>query len=69
MVTVFRQGTSTGGGVGDYTNIPVAPQPMGNLDLGSLTKPWQSIYLKDMTSNQVYQLAVTGGEFAVTLVP
>ena len=69
VVTVFRQGTSTGGGVGDYTNIPDAPQPMGILDLGSLAKPWQSIYLKDMSSNQVYRIAVTGGEFAATLVP
>lgn len=69
VVTIYRPGTSTGGGVGDYTNIPVAPQPMGNLDLGSLAKPWQSIYLKDMTSNQVYRVAITGGEFAATLVP
>jgi hypothetical protein len=69
VVTVFKQGTSTGGGVGDYTNIPVAPQPMGDLDLGSLAKPWQSLYMKDMTSNQVYRIAITGGEFAATLVP
>jgi hypothetical protein len=68
VVTVFRQGTSTGGGVGDYTNIPVAIQPMSLLDIGSPTKPWQSIYLQDLTSNQVYRVAITGGEFAATLV-
>lgn len=69
-IFVRKQGTGPGGGGGgggsaDFSNIPVAPRPnsagAGALDLGTLTRPWASVIMKDSVTNQVWQLTVTSG--------
>jgi len=70
IVTVFRTGTSSGSGLGDFSNVAVNLEPILNtLTIGTVSKPWQSVFIKDKTSNQVYEVEVVGGLFQVTLVP
>lgn len=59
-----------GGGV-DLTNITVNPQPSvsGANSLGSVTKGWKELYLKDTASAQVYRLDITSGVLTLTPVP
>ncbi len=59
-----------GGGV-DLTNITVDPQPITNaaFALGSVSKAWRSLYLKDTLSAQVYELKVIGGVLQAVEVP
>jgi hypothetical protein len=72
-VTIRNERTGVppmGGGV-DLTNITVDPQPITNaaFALGSVTKAWRSLYLKDTLSPQVYELKVIGGILQIVEVP
>jgi len=70
IVTVFKAGVSSGSGIGDFSNVAVNLEPILNtLTIGSVAKPWRSVFIKDKTSNQVYEMEVSGGLFQVTLVP
>ena len=67
-----RSGSAISGGGGvDLTNITVDPQPFtnGSQAIGTVTKAWEAIYLKDTLSSQVYRLEVTGGVFQIVAVP
>jgi hypothetical protein len=55
---------------GALPNVAVNLEPILNtLTIGSVAKPWRSVFIKDKTSNQVYEMEVSGGLFQVTLVP
>lgn len=57
--------TTSGGGSFDIANIVESPQPSpsfaGSLDIGSLTRPWSGIIVKDDTTNQVWRLSIDSG--------
>lgn len=73
VVTIRNERTGAppiGGGV-DLTNITVDPQPITNASnsLGTSTKAWKSVFVKDTLSAQVYELKVVGGVLQAVLVP
>jgi hypothetical protein len=70
--TVLIRQERTGGtlltGVGtDLTNITVDPQPQTNAaySIGTVSKAWKLIYIKDKITSQVYEVEVVNGIFAV----
>lgn len=74
VVCIRDERTGGGGGGGgsiDLLNIIVDPQPdvNGNHSLGSVSKGWKGLYLKDTVSAQVYKLEVTSGVLSLTPVP
>jgi hypothetical protein len=65
-------GVPPGGGTStDLTNIVVDIQPdtSGNHSVGTVTKPWKDIFLKDKTTAQVWRLEVDSGVLQAVLVP
>lgn len=66
-----RTGGGGGGGGGDLTNITVDPQPQvaANKALGTVTKPWKSLFVKDKTTSQVWEIEVDSGVLQATAVP
>jgi hypothetical protein len=63
-----------GGGGGfplDLENIQVDIQPdlNGNHSVGSISKGWKSLFLKDKVTAQVYELEVVSGTLQATAVP
>lgn len=74
VITVWKQGTAvvvSGGGGTDLQNITVHPQPStnGGKALGTVTKAWEAVYLKDTASAQVWKLQVNGGVLEAITVP
>jgi hypothetical protein len=70
---IWKQGTATGGGGGgaDLDNIDTNPKPAvaGLYSLGTMSKPWSGLYLKDTVTSQVWLLQVVSGAFEVVEVP
>ena len=66
-----RAGAPPIGGGTDLTNIAVDPQPVANASnsIGTVSKAWRSVFLKDTLSSQVYELKVVGGTLQAVLVP
>lgn len=66
-----RTGAGGGGGGTDLTNIIVDVQPdtNGNHSIGTVTKAWKDIFLKDTSSAQVYKIEIVSGIFTITPVP
>jgi hypothetical protein len=68
-VRIFKRGTASGPaivagpGSTDLTAIAVSPRPNlnGGVDLGSPTKAFASLYIKDTASAQTYQFTITNG--------
>lgn len=71
IITVRLENAGGGGGSGDLTNINVNPQPYlnGAQSVGTVTKAWSGIFLKDIASSQVYRLDITSGTVNITPVP
>lgn len=74
VVTIRNERTGAppmGGGGVDLINITVNPQPVLNASnsLGTVTKAWQSVFLKDTVSAQVYEIKIVGGVLQAVLVP
>lgn len=66
-----RTGASISGGGGvDLTNITVSPQPLtnGSSDLGTDTKAWGAVFLKDQTDGTTYKLEVVAGVFQIVAI-
>ena len=73
-VVIWKQGTNSAGGGGagsDLTAIVTDPRPSvaGGQSLGTLAKPWGSLYLKDTATAQVYMLKITNGIVDFAEVP
>jgi hypothetical protein len=71
---IWKQGTATGGGGGgstDLDNIDTNPKPAvaGGYSLGTISRPWSGLYLKDTVTSQVWLLQVVSGAFEVIEVP
>lgn len=71
---IWKQGTATGGGGGggaDLDNIDTNPKPAvaGGYSLGTISKAWSGLYLKDTITSQVWLLQVVSGAFEVIEVP
>lgn len=74
VVTVWKQGTAvvvSGGGGTDLQNITVNPQPLtnGSKSLGTSTKGWDGVNVKDVTNAQVWKIQVNGGVLEAIAVP
>ena len=71
LVLIRDERTGGGGGGTDLENITVNPQPSvaAGQTVGTIVRPWSSVFLKDKITTQVYELEVVNGTFAVTLVP
>lgn len=59
----------SGGGV-DLENITVDPQPLINAgqSLGTSLKAWESLFLKDTTNSDIYEIQIVSGALQATLV-
>lgn len=73
-VTIWKQGTAvvvSGGGGTDLSNIVVDPKPAVNaaVGLGTVTKAWKSVFLKDKATAQVWELEIVNGVLQATAVP
>lgn len=71
VVREERTGGSGGGGGGtDLQNIVVDPCPdsSGGHALGTLSRPWSGVYLKDTVTANVWLLQVVSGSFQTTQV-
>ena len=68
-VRIFKRGVMSGptvtvsGSSTDLTAITVTPRPSvnGGVDLGSPTKAFASLYIKDTATSQTYQFTITNG--------
>ena len=73
LVTIRDERTGGGGGGGgpDLNNITTNPAPVSNgaHSVGTVTKGWSGLYLKDTASAQVYRLDITAGVLNITAVP
>ena len=73
-VTFWKQGTSSagsgGGGGSDLSAIVVDPRPAVNGDksLGTATKAWGSVFIKDKADASVWELEIVNGTMQATLV-
>lgn len=70
-VTIRQERT---GGIGpsqDLTNISVNPQPVinGGQTLGTVTKAWGKVFMKDTVTAQNYELKIVSGVFQIVAVP
>ena len=72
-VTIWKQGTAVlvSGGGSDLSNIVVDPKPAVNaaVGLGTVTKAWKSLFIKDKVTSQVYELEIVSGVLQATAVP
>lgn len=66
-----RTGAPPIGGGTDLTNIAVDMQPIanGSNSVGSVSKAFKSVFLKDSLSAQVYELKIIGGVLQAVAVP
>lgn len=70
-ITIREERTGGGGNSGgstDLTNIAVNPSPNvnGGHSLGTTSKAWSSLYLRDSATSQVYKLQIVNGVFTIT---
>lgn len=67
----YSGGGGGGGGPFDLENIAVDIQPdvNGTRSVGTVTKAWESVFIKDKSGPQVYELEVVSGVFQATAVP
>lgn len=58
-------------GSADFVNIPVSLQPdtNGARNIGSVTRAWGALFLKDKTTAQVYELSIDNGVLVTIPVP
>jgi hypothetical protein len=72
-VITFRDERTGGGGGGggdlENINVDIKPDTNGARAVGSVTRGWKYVFLKDTTSAQVYRLEVVSGVFQITPVP
>lgn len=74
QIMVLKRGTSTGPNAAmaapgtDLTAITVDPKPSvaGNHSLGSANFPWKSLFIKDKSTSQVYELEIVNGGISFT---
>lgn len=72
-VVFFKRGTANGTaiapgpGSNDLTTIAVnvSPAVAGAVSVGTATKPFSYLFLKDSATSQVYQFIITNGTFAI----
>lgn len=72
VVTVYKQGTAVVvGGGSDLANITIDPRPSvnGGNSLGTDTKAWASLKVKDKASAQVWEIEVNNGVLQAVTVP
>lgn len=69
-ITIRDERTGGGGSV-DLTNITQDIQPLnnGSKSVGTVTKGWKDMFLKDDSSAQVYRVYVSGGVLNIDPVP
>lgn len=73
-VTIWKQGTAvivSGGGGANLDAIVTDPKPAvnGAVGLGTVTKAWKSLFIKDKVTAQVYELEIVSGVLQATAVP
>jgi hypothetical protein len=70
LITIREERTGGGTAV-DLTNILVDIQPdsNGNRAVGTVSKGWKGLYLKDETSSQVYKVFISAGVLDIVPVP
>lgn len=68
-IHIWKQGTSViSAGALTAINVDIQPSVSGGQSVGTITKPWASLFLKDKTTAQVWELEVDNGTFSVTQV-